>query len=343
MSGAADDAARVRARLLALLNHDLRAPLARIATQAAGSAPDPRAIESAARRQLEWLADLQDCARYELQPPELTPAPAYLHALLRHTAHDDAALQALPALAVLDARLLAHTLRKLHQHAVRMADAMPAAASVRPLALRVTAVPGAVTLRFGTGTCAATHDDNDNNDDNDNDDNDAWRDVAASLAGDAIDPGLMLAAHLVRAMDGRLQQAGDSLRFQITVPLAQEHDAMPPAPRFDPPEPFGDGRTVLLLEPHGPMHDYLLEILESAAFDVLSEAGAGRPALVLCANENVWNEVAHEDGPPVLLHAMLPPQRPQDFACVLYKPAPPEVLLNALRRLLAVSAPGVRR
>lgn len=316
----ADAAAAVRARLLALLNHDLRAPLARIAAQACAAAPDLDAIATGARRQLEWLSDLQDCARYELQPPELTPAPAYLQALLRQTVDDEEALRAVPALAVLDARLLGQALRKLQQHA----DG--------PVALHAAPVPApepsvdAVTLRFHAGAGDG-----------------AWSDVAGSLADDIVDPGLLLAAHLVRAMGGLLQRAGAGLRFDITAPLAEEDDAMPPASRFELPEPFGGGHSVLLLEPCDAMHDYLAEILESAGFDVLTTPGGRRPALVLCADENVWTGMRRGHAPPVLLHAAVPPQRPQDFAMVLYKPAPPAMLLDALRGLLQVSAPDARR
>jgi len=319
MSESADDAS-IRARLLALLNHDLRAPLARIAAQACAAAPDLAAIAAGARRQLEWLSDLHDCARYELHPPELTPAPAYLHALLRQTVDDEEALSAVPALALLDARLLGQALRKLRQHAAG------------PVALHAAPVPApepsvdAVTLRFQAGAGDG-----------------AWSDVAGSLADDTVDPGLMLAAHLVRAMGGQLQRAGAGLRFDITAPLAQEDDAMPPACRFELPEPFGAGHTVLLLEPCDALHDYLAEILESAGFDVLSTLGGRRPALVLCTDENVWSGIRREHAPPVLLHAAVPPQRPQDFAMVLYKPAPPALLLHALRGLLKLSAPDARR
>ena len=317
MSGAEHEAAaRVRARLLALLNHDLRAPLARIAAQACSAAPDLQAIAGGARRQLEWLSDLQDCARFEVRPPELTPAPAYLHALLRQTVDDARVPASLPALAVLDARLLARALRKLHGHAAR------------PVTLHAATGADAVTLRFCAG---------------DDHREEAWREVGGSLADEVFDPGLMLAAHLVRVMGGRLLRAGDSLRFEISAPLANEDEAMPPAPRFDLPEPFGAGHALLLLEPHDAMRDYLSEILESAAFEVRYELAEGRPALALCADESIWDLLPRDDAPPVLLHALLPPRRPQDFAGVLYKPATPEALLEALRRLSGISAPAVRR
>jgi hypothetical protein len=317
MGADASDPARVRARLLALLNHDLRAPLARIAAQACSAAPDLQAIAGGARRQLEWLSDVQDCARFEVRPPELTPAPAYLHALLRQSVDEARIPSSLPALALLDARLLAQALRKLRGHAAR------------PVTSHAVVADDMLTLSFSTG---------------DDHQEDAWNEVAGSLADDVVDPGLMLAAHLVRAMGGRLLQAGDSLRFEITTPLADEDEAMPPAPRFDLPQPFGGGHAVLLLEPHDAMRDYLSEILESAGFEVLDDVKQGRPALVLCADESLWEMLPRDAAPPVLLHALLPPRRPLDFACVLYKPASPDALLDALRRLLdGVSAPAVRR
>ncbi|MET0321362.1 MAG: hypothetical protein ABW069_11635, partial [Duganella sp.] len=164
--------ALARARLLARLNHDLRAPLARIAARAA-HLPHPAELADIARAQLAWLGDLHDCARYEVTAPELTPAPAYLHALLRGcaVAYDAATL---PALAVLDARRLAQVLERMAAHA----GTAPA------LALHVAPAPGAVTFAFVAGNPAAAD----------------WADVPATLDTDDIAPGPILAAHLVRAM-----------------------------------------------------------------------------------------------------------------------------------------------
>ncbi|MTV39001.1 hypothetical protein [Duganella radicis] len=297
-------ATHIRARLLAALNHDLRAPLARIATNASSGWADLGAMEHEARRQLEWLSDLQECARFELQAPELAEAPAYLHALMRHVTHEG---DRLPALAVLDARRLEQVLSRIREHAGGR------------LALRARSSAGQVALAFQAGQPEGP-----------------WRDVTASLADERILPGVMVAAHLVRAMGGRLQQSGDSLRFAIRVPLAEEADAIPPTPHFDWPEPFGAGHAVLLLEPHQPMQDYLSEILESAEFDVQYEPGDRDPSLILCADESVWDIWPREEAPPVLLHTLLPPARPGDFIEVMYKPAPAAVLLSALRRRLQI-------
>ncbi|MRX06895.1 hypothetical protein GJ697_03500 [Pseudoduganella sp. FT25W] len=304
MSGDELDAARIRARLLAALHHDLRAPLARIATRASTGWVDVPAMENDARRQLEWLSDLQECARFELQPPELAAAPAYLHGLMRHVTHDGAEL---PPLAVLDARRLAQVLARLREH------------SGGPLVLQVRRTADAVRLHFQSGTAEAP-----------------WRDFKGSLADERILPGVMVAAHLVRAMGGVLQQSGDALRFETSAPLAEEQDAMPPTPHFDWPEPFGSGHAILLLEPHQPMQDYLSEILESAEFDVQYEPQDREPALILCADESVWDIWPREEAPPVLLHGVVPPARPMDFVEVLYKPAPPAMLLSALRRRLQI-------
>ncbi|WP_167761412.1 hypothetical protein, partial [Duganella callida] len=141
-----------------------------------------------------------------------------------------------------------------------------------------------------------------------------------------------------------LQQSGDDgLRFSIAAPLAAEADALPPSPQFDWPEPFGSGCAILLLEPHQPMQDYLSEILESAEFDVQYEPDAREPNLILCADESVWDLWPRAEAPPVLLHAMLPPRRPDDFSEVLYKPAPPAMLLAALRRRLQIRLEDGRR
>ena len=305
MSDAQDttDAARIRARLLAALNHDLRAPLARIATQVRSGWADLGMLEGEVVRQLEWLSDLQECARFEVQAPELAVAPAYLHALVRHVRLDGA----LPALAMLDARRLTQVLARLRSH------------GGGTLAVQSLRLGDEVRLQFAAGEPDGL-----------------WHDVTASLADPQILPGLMVAAHLVRAMGGRLQRSGDGLRFEIRAPLADEQDAMPPTPHFDWPEPFGAGHAILLLEPHQPMQDYLSEILESAEFDVQYEPEDREPALILCADESVWDIWPQEEAPPVLLHALLPPARPDDFIEVMYKPAPPALLLSALRRRLEI-------
>lgn len=300
----AQDAARIRARLLAALNHDLRAPLARIANQVGTGWADLGMLEGEVRRQLEWLSDLQECARFELQPPELALAPAYLHALMRHVRHDGGEL---PALGLLDARRLGQILARLGAH------------SGGQLALQSRCAGDEVCLQFVAGVPDGL-----------------WHDVSASLADERILPGVMVAAHLVRAMGGCLQRSGDGLRFDIRAPLADEQEAMPPTPHFDWPEPFGAGHAILLLEPHQPMQDYLSEILESAEFDVQYEPEDREPALILCADESVWDIWPREEAPPVLLHALLPPARPDDFIEVMYKPAPPAMLLSALRRRLEI-------
>jgi hypothetical protein len=316
--------ARHRARLLTRLNHDLRTPLARIADRArANDLATQAEIAGIALRQLAWIGDLQACARCEVATPELALAPAYLHALVHaHAVHHDPA--ALPALAVLDARHLGQVLDRLADHAQA------------PLVLQVTDVPAAasavdmVALAFSAGTPADA----------------PWQDVATTLDRDDIQPGLMLAAHLVRAMGGTLQGCGTALRFTMQAALATEDQAMPPALfGFEAPPPFGDGHTVLLREPHDAMREYLTEIFDSAGFTVCYAAAdlAGAvPALVLCAEEEEAEQADH-GGAPRLLHALLPPPDPAAFDAVLYKPAPAQQLLAVARRLLEdslASLPG---
>ena len=220
--------AQERLRLLARLNHDLRAPLAQIAARAHGDGLDD--IAHLARRQLAWLGDLHACARYEVAVPELAPAPAYLHALMQaHGVRYQP--QSLPGLAMLDARLLAQVLERMAGH------------SEAPLALDVAAAAdGMLALAFHTGD--GNGDDGDsvngsghwsrNNAGTGTEDGAgmgvAWTDVRATLERDDLAPGLVLAAHLVFAMGGRLQQAGAALRFTVTAAPADEDQAMPPNP-----------------------------------------------------------------------------------------------------------------
>lgn len=303
--------ARHRARLLTRLNHDLRTPLARIADRVRLNDVAALAeIGDIARRHLAWIGDLQACARCEVEAPELTLAPAYLHALMYAHAvrHEPAAL---PALAVLDARHLAQVLERLADH------------SGAPLTLDVVHAVGAVTLTFCTGVRTGT----------------GWQDVPSTLDSDGLAPGLMLAAHLVRAMGGTLQRCGAALRFTIEAALATEDQAAPPTlfgTRFEAPPPFGDGHTMLLLEAHDAMRDYLTEIFDSAGFTLcyaVEELAGALPALVVCAETADALDAAH-GGAPRLLHALLPPPGLDAFDAVLYKPAPPQQLLAVARRLL---------
>lgn len=321
-NGADNGEAALRARLLAALHHELRAPLARIAVQvavatgadAATAAAALRAIDVQARRQLAWLADLRDAARFACSPAEPAMAPAYLHGLMAQVAQvaQDAAA-ALPTLAWVDAAWLERVLRNM------------AECSAAPVVLEVAPAGADVELRFRAGDDGGRE----------------WRAVATVLDDRAPAPGLVVSAQLVRAMGGCLQSQGASLRFSITVRLAEEADALAPAPLFELPAPFGAGHALLLLEPHEAMRDYLTEVAESAGFDVLHQAPRPDdgvvPALVLCADEQVWRVVDRAAAPPVLLYAARAPARPDDFAGVLYKPAPPPLVLDGLRRLLEIS------
>lgn len=352
----ADAPLRARASILARLNHDLRTPLAQIAARARGAGLDD--IVALAQRQLAWLGDLCACARYEVTPPELAPAPAYLHALMQaHGVRHDP--QSLPGLALLDARLLAQVLERVALHAGV------------PLALEVEAADdGALVLAFRT--CNGAGSDSDTVAHDDVADSGArahrgsgtviaggagqavmWADVSTTLERDDIAPGLVLAAQLVRAMGSCLQQAGAALRFVIIAAPADEELAMPPPPfsaRDEPPVPFGDGLTVLLCEPHDAMRDYLTEVFDSAGFTLCydaAELNGALPALVICADADADDASAHaHERAPRLLHALLPPARPQAFDVVLFKPAPAQQLLDAARRLVEqrmTTATGDRR
>lgn len=353
--------AQERLRLLARLNHDLRAPLAQIAARAHGDGLDD--IAGLAHRQLAWLGDLHACARYEVAAPELAPAPTYLHALMQaHGVRYQP--QSLPGLAMLDARLLAQVLERVAGH------------SGAPLVLDVAAAAdGMLALAFHTGDGNGDAGDNDNDNDTGGGSGSgsshgsgnwsrsnvgtgigagagmdvAWTDVHATLERDDLAPGLVLAAHLVRAMGGRLQQAGAALRFTLTAAPADEDQAMPPNPftaRDELPIPFGDGLTVLVLEPHDAMRDYLTEVFDSAGFTLcydVQELDGIPPALVVCADADAnastgtGTAAAHVhryQTAPRLLHALRPPARAEDFEVVLFKPAPAQQLLAAARCLL---------
>ncbi|MQA38467.1 hypothetical protein [Rugamonas aquatica] len=329
MSIGGDDPAAVRARLLALVSHQLKVPLARIAAQSTDAAS-----AAAARGQLEWLDSLRLCLHNDSGPPPQVACPLYLHALLRQAAAAGATLArehgrvfvhqedaALPAVVALDGSHLAQALRQLLAAAVRRCGA----GGVR-FSLQALAREGMVRLRFRIEAGAEEA---------------AWREVAPAFSDDLrADIGLTLAAQLVRAMQGRLLQSGDCWCFELDADIAAEEDVLAPAPEFQLPAPFGQGRTVLLLEPQAALRDYLMEILESAGFDVAGagDAGDAHPALIVCGDEALAWRLLRAGGPPVLLHAARPPQRPAglavtlELAAVLYKPVTPEALLAAVRR-----------
>ncbi|ELX11800.1 hypothetical protein Jab_1c03870 [Janthinobacterium sp. HH01] len=329
MSSGGDDPAAVRARLLALVSHHLRVPLSRIAAQSTDAAS-----AAAARGQLEWLDSLRLCLRNDGAPPQQVACPLYLHALLRQAAAAGATLArehgrafahhedpALPAVVALDGSHLAQALRQLMSVAARRCGT----GGVR-FSLQAFEQQGAVRLCFRIEAGA---------------DDAAWDEVAPAFSDDLrADVGLALAAQLVRAMQGRLLQSGDCWRFELDAQVAAERDVLAPAPEFQLPAPFGRGRTVLLLEPQAALRDYLMEILESAGFDVAGagDAGDARPALIVCGDEALAWRLLRAGGPPVLLHAARPPRRPAglpvtlELAAVLYKPVTPEALLAAVRR-----------
>jgi hypothetical protein len=98
----------------------------------------------------------------------------------------------LPALALLDARRLTQVLARLREHAGGQ------------LSLQARRLRGKVELAFQAGQPDG-----------------AWSDVTASLADDRILPGVMVAAHLVRAMGGVAAERR-CLRFTMRAPLARK-------------------------------------------------------------------------------------------------------------------------
>jgi CheY-like chemotaxis protein len=175
--------------------------------------------------------------------------------------------------------------------------------------------------------------------------------------------GLAIASQIVRKMGSELKMSssvGEGSRFWFEMPLmvAQENDVLQSVQAFAMPEPFGTGKSILIVEGNPVTQDYLNEILSLADFDVIrvkniDEATkqlheATFDAVLLTQTLSPWtaweflrqlHESCPERTPPVILYTALPPQRPDDFPVEIdfhtsqLKPVAPEKLLEIMRGL----------
>ena len=359
-------------QVMAFIGHDLRAPLATIVhyAQLLGRNKNvdvsqyQHVIERSAMHQLELIDDLVEHARGELEQLELLPCPGYFHDWLAHISAQAQLLAeqqgnvfslqvspTLPPVLVFDAKRLRQVLLNLLTNAAKFTHA-------GQISLNLQASPlaeGKVALDFAVADSGPGI---------------APEDLARIFLpfercqgeqAQGYGLGLSIAHQLVAAMGGELQVAstpgqGSRFFFRLTLTSAEEGEVRQPVKAFALPEPFGSGKTLLVVDDNAASRDYLQEVLHMADFDVVCAAN-GTAALQLAKEQTFaamlvdqsmpdmsgWTLLRqlHEAQPGALplmiLCSAMPPQRPEDypdgldFAATLLKPVPAETLLQLLQ------------
>jgi signal transduction histidine kinase/CheY-like chemotaxis protein/sugar lactone lactonase YvrE len=361
---------QARRMLLAHVGHDLRAPLGAILGavrqwRVGSTRRDyPQIIERHVRQQMELIDDLLEFSRGELTGLQLEPVPGYLHGFLHEVAEQAALLverhgnrfecrfdDRLPAVVVADFRRLRQVLLNLLGNAAKFthdglvvfrADAVPDRAGRVRLVFSVedTGIgidPGALeSLQqpFTRGGNVAHHE------------------------GSGL--GLAIVVQLLQHMGTQLDvesepSSGSRFTFGLELPVASEDeleaglDAGGDIGDLD-----GEGRVVLVVEPHAARRAVLCDLLDGygfqsvAAGDVAAALEAVRreaPVLVITEQRlpvgDGWRLLQAirliDPTLPVLLYAATPPRRPPDdtlrFSGVLLKPATAAELMAAVVRL----------
>jgi signal transduction histidine kinase len=329
-----------RARLLAYIGHDLRAPLVTTLThlrelEPARDTPQRAArsgIERSVAHQLELIDELVAHARGETDQLDLVPTACFLHGLLHEVADQGRGLAGLrgnrfeariadelPEVVTVDAKRLRQLLINLLSNAAKYTDGGQIGLSAT-LERGRSGAPGWLRCEVvdeGPGIAAA---------DLPRIFEPFWR--APDQAGKpGTGLGLAIALQLAQAMGGTLEvssQPGQGSRFLLTLPLspaAASEVAWPSLPAQTP-SPLGRGRLALLVDPDAGCTEHLAELLYAAEFDLRSSAEAGqaaellaelRPALVIVGD--VGTAAADK-----LLQACL--AQPQPPATVLYTGRP---------------------
>lgn len=362
-----------RRMLLAHIGHDLRSPLGAILDavrqwRAGRTGRDyPRAIERHVRQQMDLIDELLEFSRGDLTELTLEPVPGYLHGFLHDVADHAAPLverhanrlechfdPRLPSLAVADFRRLRQVLLNLLGNAakfthdglvvfrveLRGGDGLRVhlAFSVEDTGIGLGAdVAAALAQPFTRGGNAAQHE------------------------GSGL--GLAIVTQLLDHMDSRLvaepvASGGSRFGFEVALPLASEDDLEPELETGgDVGDIDGEGRAVLVVEPHPARRAVLCDLLDGYGFRSLAAAD-GKSALNALRDDmpdavvteqrlpdmDGWRwllTLRHEHpGLPVLLYSALPPRRPADAAAteafddVLLKPATAAEFMARVTRLL---------
>jgi two-component system, sensor histidine kinase LadS len=288
-----------RARLLAYIGHDLRAPLVNTLThlrelEPARDTPQRAArvsIERSVAHQLELIDELVAHARGETDQLDLVPTACFLPGLLHEVAEQGRGLaglrgnrfearlaEELPDVVLMDARRLRQLLLNLLSNAAKYTDS-------GHIRLSATLEPGrhgspdslcCEVVDDGPGIAAA---------DLPRIFEPFWRaPEQAGLPGTGL--GLAIALQLARAMGGTLDaisQPGQGSRFLLTLPLspAAASEVAWPSLAAEAPRPLGRGRLALLVEPDAACTEHLAELLYAAEFELHSGADVAQAAALL--------------------------------------------------------------
>ncbi len=288
-----------RARLLAYIGHDLRAPLVTTLThlrelEPARDTPQRAArssIERSVAHQLELIDELVAHARGETDQLDLVPAACFLHGLLQEVAEQGRGLAGLrgnrfetriaaelPDVVAVDAKRLRQLLLNLLSNAAKYTDGGHICLS----AALERGRPGASdwlcceVVDDGPGIAAA---------DLPRIFEPFWR--APDQAGKpGTGLGLAIARQLAQALGGTLEvssQPGKGSRFQLTLPLspASASEVAWPSLAAEAPSPLGRGRMALLIDPDAGCTEHLAELLYAAEFELQSSAEAAQAAALL--------------------------------------------------------------
>nr|WP_240147909.1 ATP-binding protein [Luteibacter yeojuensis] len=359
-----------RRMLLAHVGHDLRAPLGAIMSavrqwRVGSTRRDyPQIIERHVRQQMELIDDLLEFSRGELTELQLEPVPGYLHGFL-HEVGEQAVLlverhgnrfecrfdDRLPAVVVADFRRLRQVLLNLLGNAAKFthdglvvfrADAVPDRAghirlvfSVEDTGIGIDAgALESLQQPFARGDNATQHE------------------------GNGL--GLAIVMQLLQHMGTRLDvesepSHGSRFTFALDLDVANEDELEAELEAGgDIGDLDGEGRLVLVVEPHATRRAMLCDLLDGYGFQSIAVADAAPaleairreiPALVITEHRlpggDGWRllHAARLIDPslPVLLYAAMSPRRPLDdtlrFDGVLLKPATAAELMAYVTRL----------
>ncbi|TXI23202.1 MAG: hypothetical protein E6Q67_04770 [Roseateles sp.] len=289
-----------RARLLAYIGHDLRAPLVNTLShlrelEPARDTPQRAArssIERSVAHQLELIDELVAHARGETDQLDLVPTATFLPALLHEVAEQGRGLaglrgnrfearlaEELPAVVLVDARRLRQLLINLLSNAAKYTSGGHIGLHARLEPGR----PGAPdrlccdVIDDGPGIAAA---------DLPRIFEPFWRSPEQD-AQPGTGLGLASARQLAQAMGGELtvsSQPGRGSRFRLSLPLnlAPAREIAWPSLAADAPRPLGRGRLVLLVDPDAGCREHLAELLYAAEFELRSSASPDEAAQLLC-------------------------------------------------------------
>lgn len=362
---------QARRMLLAHVGHDLRAPLGAIMNavrqwRAGNTRRDyPQIIERHVRQQVDLIDDLLEFSRGELTGLRLEPVPGYLHGFLHEVAEQAVLLaerhgnrfecrfdEALPGLVTADFRRLRQVLLNLLGNAAKFTHDGLVVFQVDVAAER----GGRTRLVFTV------------------EDNGIGVDPAAieslqqpfARGGNASQHegsglGLAIVVQLLQHMGTHLDlepvpSGGSRFAFGVELSLADEDDLEGELePGGDIGDVDGEGRVVLVVEPHAARRAVLCDLLDGYGFQSVGVGDAARaleavrddaPELVVTEQQlpgsDGWRllQAIREIRPglPVLLYTAKSPRRPADRSVdvdeVLLKPGTAADFMRCVVRLV---------